>query len=270
METCVSGLLERTDYPNFEVLILDNDSVEPETRRFFARVTADSRVRVVPVPGPFNYSLINNRGAAAAAGEIIVLMNNDVEVLGDQWLREMVALASRPDIGCVGVKLLYGDRRVQHAGVVFQPGPLAMHAFRLYGPLDLGTDGQLSGVRSYLAVTAACLAVRRSVFEEVGGFDHVNLRIAYNDVDLCLRVADAGYRNVCTPFSPLLHWESASRGANDSPEKQTCDRAELNHAACRWRDRFDSDPFANPQLHYSWDDRIRFTPSSRQWIARAR
>lgn len=272
METCVSGLLERTDYPNFELLILDNDSVEPQTHRYFERVARDSRVRVLPMPGPFNYSLINNQGAAAATGDIIVLMNNDVEVLGAQWLREMVALASRPDIGCVGVKLLYGDRRVQHAGVVFQEGPLAMHAFRLFGPLDLGTDGQLAGLRSYLAVTAACLAVRRSVFEEVGGFDHVNLRVGYNDVDLCLRVADAGYRNVCTPFSPLLHWESASRGANDSPEKQARDRAELDFAANRWRDRFDGDPFTNPHLRYSWDDNIAFTrPScSQQWIARAR
>ncbi|CAG9255572.1 Glycosyltransferase, GT2 family [Paraburkholderia unamae] len=272
METCVSGLLERTDYSNIELLILDNDSAEPQTHRYFERVMRDPRVRVLPMPGPFNYSAINNQGAAKATGDIIVLMNNDVEVLGDQWLREMVALALRPDVGCVGAKLLYGDRRVQHAGVLLQDGPLAMHVFRLAGAMDLGNDGQLAGLRSYLAVTAACLAVRRSVFEEVGGFDEANLRVAYNDIDLCLRVADAGYRNVCTPFSPLLHWESASRGMNDSPEKQARDRIELRIVGNRWRDRFEHDPFANPQLSYAWDRDVEFSgaAAAQRWIASAR
>jgi O-antigen biosynthesis protein len=272
LESCVSGLLERTDYPNLELLILDNDSVESQTHRYFERVVKDPRVRVLLSPGPFNYSRINNQGAAAAMGDVIVLMNNDVEVLSDQWLREMVALASRPDIGCVGTKLLYGDRRVQHAGVLLQEGPLAMHVFRLAGAMDLGNDGQLAGLRSYLAVTAACLAVRRSVFEEVGGFDEANLRVAYNDVDLCLRIADLGYRNICTPFSPLLHWESASRGMNDSPQKQARDRLELQTVKNRWRDRFERDPFTNPQLLYAWDRAVELSHPSvvPRWIARAR
>jgi GT2 family glycosyltransferase len=273
LENCVSGVVERTDYPNIELLILDNGSVEPQTQLLFERLSTDSRVRILPVPGPFNFSLINNQGVAAASGDIILLMNNDVEVLGDdQWLRELVSLAARLDIGCVGVKLLYGDRRIQHAGVLLQEGPLAMHAFRLGSELDLGSDGQLAGLRSYLAVTAACLAVRRSVFEEVGGFDAVNHRVAYNDIDLCLRAADAGYRNVCSPFSPLLHWESASRGAQESPEKQAQDRFELTHAVNRWRDRFENDPFMNPQLRHTWDGGLQFSQSSEshEWIVRAR
>lgn len=273
LENCVSGVLQRTDYPDIELLILDNGSVEPQTQALFERLSADPRVRILPMPGPFNFSLLNNQGVAAASGDIILLMNNDVEVLDDdQWLREMVSLAVRPDIGCVGVKLLYSDRRIQHAGVLLQEGPLAMHAFRLSSAQDLGSDAQLAGLRTYLAVTAACLAVRRSVFEELGGLDAVNHRVAYNDIDFCLRAADAGYRNVCTPFSPLLHWESASRGAHVSAEKQAQDRLELTHAVNRWRDRFAHDPFMNPQLGHTWDGGVQFSrpPESQQWIARAR
>lgn len=253
VDNCVRGLLCRTDYPNIEVLVLDNDSVQPVTHAIFRHLRRDQRVRVIPMPGPFNYSHINNQGARLASGDILVLMNNDVEVIHHGWLKEMVAQVVRPDIGCVGIKLLFGDKRIQHAGVLLQKGPLAMHAFRLRGPWDLGEDGQLAGVRSYLAVTAACLAIRRTVFEEVAGFDAKNLQIAYNDVDLCLRVHDAGYRNVCVPFHPLYHLESASRGANDSPEKRIKDRAELEHAANRWRDKFERDPYVNPQIWYTWD-----------------
>lgn len=272
LENCVAGLLERTDYPALELVILDNDSVEVATQDLFRRLTRDRRVRILHVPGPFNYSDINNRGAEAASGEILVLMNNDVEVLGSRWLHDVVAQASRPDIGCVGVKLLYGDRRIQHAGVLLQKGPLAMHAFRLREASDLGEDGQLMGLRSYLAVTAACLTVRRSVFEAVHGFDAHNLQIAYSDIDLCLRVADAGYRNVCVPFTPLLHLESASRGLNVSPESTERDRRELATASIRWLDKFERDPYVNPQLWYSWDSDPRFSaePEALLRIARAR
>ena len=140
-----------------------------------------------------------------------MFLNNDIEIVRSGWLREMVSHAIRPDVGCVGAKLLYPDRRIQHAGVVLHEGPLAMHAFRLLDANDLGYDAQLAGVRSYLAVTAACLAVRAAVFREVGGFDEVGLQIAYNDIDLCLKVDEHGYRNICTPFEPLVTWR-ARRG----------------------------------------------------------
>ncbi|MDB5733329.1 MAG: putative glycosyltransferase, family 2, partial [Variovorax sp.] len=259
LRNCVRGVLQETDYPSIELLILDNDSVEQETQEFFDELSEDDRVRVIPMPGPFNYSRINNQGAMAAHGEVIVLMNNDVEILDAVWLHDMVALALRPEIGCVGAKLLYEDGRIQHVGIVLQEGPLAMHAFRLHAQTDLGHEGQLAALRSYVAVTAACLAMRRDVFLEVNGFDEEKLQIAYNDVDLCLRVGDAGYRNVCTPFAPLIHLENASRGPNESPVKALQDKNELDCLVQRWPDVFRCDPFRNPHLLFDWKSGMKMT-----------
>lgn len=251
LENCVRGVLDETDYPALELLVLDNGSEEPQTAELLGRLAQDSRVRVLPMPGPFNYAKLNNDGVTAARGDVIVLLNNDIQMLHAGWLREMVALAVRPDVGCVGAKLLYPDRRVQHAGVILAPGPLAMHAFRLENAIELGHDAQLAGVREYLAVTAACLAIRRRVFDEAGGFDAHHFQVAFNDVDLCLRVADLGYRNLCTPFATLLHLESASRGDDLTGEKRLRWAREHARLMRRWIDRFDRDPARNPNLSYT-------------------
>lgn len=263
LRDCVEGVLRGTDYPAMEVLILDNGSEEKSTICYFSEVGRDPRVRILPLAGPFNYSKINNRGVAEANGEILVFMNNDIKVIGPNWLREMVSHALRPDIGCVGAKLLYGDRRLQHAGVVLKPGPLAMHVFRLSAENEQGYDAQLAGVRSYSAVTAACLAVRREVFEEVGGFNERDLKVGYNDIDLGLKVDEHGYRNVCTPFEPLFHLEGASRGAKPTPEKQAQDLYELSWLVARWRDRFQQDPYAHPSIELNWEgaERVRLSRS---------
>jgi GT2 family glycosyltransferase len=263
LQNCTNGVLEKTDYPSLELLVLDNGSVEPETEELFNQLRKDPRVKILPLPGPFNYSKINNRGAAQASGEILLFMNNDVEVIGPGWVREIVAHALRSDIGCVGAKLLYADRRLQHAGVVLQPGPDAIHVFRQMHEHDLGYDAQLAGVRSYSAVTGACLAVRRSIFEEVGGFDERGLKIAFNDVDLCLKVDEHGYRNVCTPFEPLFHLESASRGLSTTPEKQAQNRREVEYLAARWSDRFTDDPFLHPSVRLRWDGPEQVSPRQR-------
>jgi O-antigen biosynthesis protein len=255
VRACARGVLQETDYPSLELLILDNESQESETANLFDQLSKDPRVRVLPVPGPYNYSWINNLGAAAASGEVLVFLNNDIEILRSGWLREMVSHAIRPDIGCAGARLLYPDRRIQHAGVVLQEGPDTMHAFRFLDANDLGFDAQLAGVRSYLAVTAACLAVRAAVFREVGGFDEAGLQIAFNDVDLCLKVDEHGYRNICTPFEPIIHRESASRGANLTPEKLAREERELSCLVSRWSDRFLADQFGHPNIHVSWDGR---------------
>jgi GT2 family glycosyltransferase len=176
-----------------------------------------------------------------------------VEVLSSHWLREMASLAIRPDTGCVGAKLLYANRTIQHAGIVLQDDPLAMHVFRAGGELGLGQDANLAGVRSYLAVTAACMAVRRSVFHAVGGFEAERLKIAYNDVDLCLRLDEAGYRNVCTPFATLLHLESATRTTDASPAMQETDLRERSWLLTRWLDRFSRDPYSHPQIRQDWN-----------------
>ena len=238
------GVLQETDYPPLVLLILDNDSQESETAGLFDELRKDSRVRILPMPGHYNYSRINNLGAAEALGEIHVFLNNDIEIVESAWLREMFSHAIRPDVGCVGAKLFYPDRHVQHAGVVLREGPLAMHAFRLLDASDLGYDAQLAGVRSYLAVTDACLAVRAAVFREVDGFDEVGLQIAYNDVDLCLKADEHGYRNICTPFSILAHVESASRGGAVSPEKQAREQRELFCLARRSDDRLRANPLS--------------------------
>ncbi len=253
VRACMDGLLGKTDYPDLEVIVLDNDSVEPQTFALFAELRADPRVRVLRVPGPFNFSSINNAGVQASTGEVLLFLNNDIEILDGGWLREMVAEAMRPDIGCVGAKLLYGDGTVQHAGVILQHGPLAMHVCRTDDATDAGMDGRLAGTRNYLAVTGACLAVRRSVFEQVGGFDSEHLAVAYNDIDLCLKVSDAGYRNICTPFASLLHLESASRGQDDrSDERQRQAHHEQTHASTKWIDRFEHDPYHNPNVQLDW------------------
>jgi O-antigen biosynthesis protein len=253
VRACVRGVLQETDYPSLELLILDNDSQESETAALFDELRKDSRVRILPMPGPYNYSRINKLGVAEASGEILVFLNNDIEIVESAWLREMVSHAIRPDVGCVGAKLLYPDRLIQHAGVVLREGPLAMHAFRLLDASNLGYDAHLAGVRSYLAVTAACLAVRAAIFREVGGFDEVGLQIAFNDVDLCLKVDEHGYRNICTPFGILLHLEGASRGGTVSPEKQAQEQRELFCLARRWDDRFGADPYAHPSVGLRWD-----------------
>ena len=265
VRNCVEGLLTRTTYDNFEVLILDNGSAEPATFRLFAELQADRRVRVVPEPGPFNFSRINNEGVRATRGEILVFLNNDIEVIADGWLHEMVAQALRPDVGCVGARLLYGDRHVQHdAGeeeVVLRPGPLAMHVFRRRHAGEIGSDARLAGTRTYVAVTAACLAVRRSVFDRVGGFDEVDLPVSFQDVDLCLKIGEIGYRNICTPFEPLLHLEGSSRGSGEAtPEKAAFERRQLTCLLHRWGDRFHDDSFGHPRIRLDWEQPERLVP----------
>jgi GT2 family glycosyltransferase len=252
VRNCVEGVLARTAYDNFEILILDNDSVEPATFRLFELLSADRRVRVVPTPGLFNFSRINNGGVRQARGEILVFMNNDIEIGADGWLREMVSHALRPDVGCVGARLLYGDRHVQHAGIVLQPGPLAMHVFRRRHETEVGFDAQLAGTRTYAAVTAACLALRRTIFDRAGGFDEQNLQVSFQDVDLCLKIEEMGYRNICTPFEPLLHLEGSSRAAEVS--QQAREQRELRSLMQRWDDRFHDDRFGHPLIRLDWDN----------------
>lgn len=253
LRNCVSGLRHSVAYPNFEVLILDNGSIEPETFDLFAELETDKRIRVVPAPGPFNFARINNLGVQQSRGEIIVFMNNDIEVLRDSWLPEMVSQALRPDVGCVGARLLYGDRKIQHAGIVLQAPALAMHVFRRLDENAPGYDAQLASTRTYAAVTAACLAVRRTIFKRAGGFDEQELQVSFQDVDFCLKVEELGYRNICTPYEPLLHLEGASRSGAPNPEKVARERRELGCLMRRWSDRFAGDRFAHPCVRLDWE-----------------
>lgn len=247
--TCVESILARTAYPDFEVVIVDNGSVESATLEWFAGVAArDTRVRVLPYAAPFNYSAINNFAVAHATGEIVGLLNNDLEVLHPDWLDEMVSHAVRPEIGCVGAKLLYPDGTLQHAGIVLGLGGVANHAFYRQ-PRD--TDGYKNRARlvqNYSAVTGACLLVRKALYEQVGGLNERELAIAFNDVDFCLKVRAAGYLNLWTPFAELTHHESASRGTEDTPAKQARFAAEVAYMQRTWGRELESDPAYNPNF----------------------
>jgi GT2 family glycosyltransferase len=249
---CIEAVLKRTDYPDIEVLIADNDSIEAETINLFDRLRIDKRVRVLSCPGPFNYSAINNAAVREATGDIVVLLNNDIDVIGSDWLSELVSIAVRPEVGAVGAKLLYADDTVQHAGVVlgtgsFDGGPgVAGHFGSRDGRADIGYFGQNVLGRDLSAVTGACLAVRREVFQRLGGLDEQNLAIAFNDVDFCLRIRASGLRVIWTPYAELYHLESASRGLDIEPEKAARFLKEARFMRSRWGAVLDSDPFYNP------------------------
>lgn len=256
---CMEGLLHGTDYPRIEVLIVDNESTDPGTLALLARLAEDPRVRVLPVPGAFNYSRLNNLAVAEARGEVLLLLNNDIEVIEPGWLREMVSHAVRPEIGAVGAKLLYPDDTVQHAGVLLGigwPGGVAGHCFPNARREDPGPFGLLAVTRSVSAVTAACLAVRRSLYQEVGGLDEEGLKVAFNDVDFCLRLRERGYRNLWTPFALLYHKESASRGSDQRGEKAKRFEGEVAIMRARWGAALDDDPYWNPNLSLrtGWPD----------------
>jgi O-antigen biosynthesis protein len=253
---CLDGVLHRTDYCNLELLIVDNGSVEPTTLRLFDRLSREeSAVRILRHPGPFNYSAMNNAAAREAKGEVLLLLNNDVSVIESGWLREMVSQAVRPDVGIVGAKLLYANQQVQHGGVVLGPHGHAAHVHRLTNRNDPGYCGQLAFSRTLSAVTAACAAIRRAVFFEVGGFDEINLPVGFNDIDLCLRLGDYGYRVVWTPFAELFHLESASRGKEDvDPATRERFLREWEHLKTTWGLLLESaDPFHNPNLLFHPD-----------------
>lgn len=255
LKPCVDAILEKTAYPSLEVVILDNASTCPRTLAYLEAVEQrDDRVRVVGWPHAFNYSAINNFGAHQARGQVFGLINNDIEPVDSDWLAAMVRHALRPEIGCVGAKLHYPDGRIQHGGVILGIGSVAGHAHKLSAADDPGYANRLALVHNLSAVTAACLVVRREVFDAVGGLDAAHLPIAFNDVDFCLRVESAGYRNLWTPEASLIHHESVSRGPDDDPAKRARAEAERQYMRRHWGARLDHDPAYNPNLTLAYED----------------
>ena len=254
-EVAVRSILQKTTYPNFEILLVDNGSVEAETLEFFEKIQReDARVRVLRYDHPFNYSAINNFAERHARGDVIGLVNNDVEVVSPDWLTEMVSHACRPEIGCVGAKLYYTNDTIQHGGVILGLGGVAGHSHKTAPRHSAGYFGRLKLVQSLSAVTGACLIVRRDVYREVGGLDEENLAIAFNDVDFCLRVQAAGYRNLWTPYAELYHHESISRGLEDTPEKVARFQGEVRFMMTKWGDSLQRDRYYNRNLTYQKED----------------
>ena len=243
---CVESILALTTYGNYEILVVDNRSTDPSALGYLAELRSRDRVRVLSYTESFNFSRINNFAVGEARGTVVGLLNNDTVVISPDWLTEMVSWAMQPDIGCVGAKLCYADDTIQHAGVVIGVGDVAGHAHRHFPRDHDGYCMRLKVVHNLSAVTAACLVVRKDVYQEVGGLNERDLTVAYNDVDFCLRVRAAGYSNVWTPFAELYHLESLSRGSDRSAEKARRYENEVAYMHRHWDLR--SDPYYSVHL----------------------
>ena len=251
---CISSIVDKTTYSNYEILILDNQSRDPETLDYLFSIQQKENIRVIPYDYPFNFSAINNFGARQAKGEVLGLVNNDVEVISPDWLTEMVSHTIRPGTGCVGAKLYYPDGRIQHAGVILGIGGVAGHSHKYFQKSSYGYFSRLLLTQNVSAVTAACLLVRKRIFDQVNGLDEKNLAIAFNDVDFCLKVREAGYRNVWTPYAELVHHESISRGGEDSAEKIDRFNRETQYMKRKWKNVLSQDPYYSPHLSREKED----------------
>jgi GT2 family glycosyltransferase len=230
-----------------EIVVVDNDSSDPETLDYLAAVDGGI-ARVLRVPGVFNFSRLNNAAAAVASGDYLCLLNNDIEALDDQWLEEMLSRIVEPDVGAVGATLLWPTGVVQHAGVVLGPNLGAVHAFNDRMQEDCGYADMLAAARECSAVTAACLLTRKADYLAVGGMDEVFFPVNFNDVDYCLKLRALGRRLVVTPHARLLHLESASRGNDQSADRAGRMQRELRSLRARWLTPIVNDPYYNPSL----------------------
>jgi glycosyltransferase involved in cell wall biosynthesis len=256
----VQSILDVTEYPNFEIVIVDNESDDPETIAYIGGFAngANPHVRVIPYHAPFNYSAINNLAVRESRAQVVGLLNSDVEAIDKGWLTEMVSQACRPGIGAVGAMLYYPTNTVQHAGVILGLGGVAGHPYKEFPRGDQGQKNRLRLVQNYSAVTAACLVIQRDRYLEVGGLNEKDLPIAFNDVDLCCKLINAGYRNLWTPYAELYHHESATRGVDNTPEKRARFQSEIDYMTNTWGDLLMTDPAYNPNLTLVGED---FSPA---------
>jgi GT2 family glycosyltransferase len=234
LKKCLSSIREVSTYTNYEILIVENNSEDPETFRYYETLQKEwKQVRVLYWKDIFNYASINNFGVEESKGEYLLFLNNDVEVITPDWLEEMLGFAMQKDIGAVGAKLYFPNYTIQHAGVVIGLGGVAGHIAVGMPGTDYGYHGRSVIAQDYSAVTAACMMVRKEVFLEVQGFDPA-FQVAYNDIDLCMKIRSHGYRVAFTPFAELYHYESKSRGSEDSPEKKARFQREVALFEQKW------------------------------------
>jgi len=254
VQQCIDSLYLLTDYDNFEVLLVDNGSDDAQSIEYFKQLAAANKVNLLHYDAPFNYSAINNFAVGHAKGDILLFMNNDIELLHEHWLTEMVMQVLRDDIGCVGAKLLFPDMTIQHAGVIVGLWGCAGHGHKHFKRADKGYMNRLNVVQNYSAVTAACMAVRKTVFNEVKGFNEKDLSVSFNDVDFCLKVQTEGYRNLWTPYAEMIHHESISRGPENTPEKKVREANEIAYMRKTWHLDSQVDPAYNPWLTHQKED----------------
>ncbi|MDO5424441.1 MAG: glycosyltransferase family 2 protein [Eubacteriales bacterium] len=255
LDQCLRSIFEKTDYPNYEIVIVENNSTEEKTFAYYEKIQREhENVRVLRWEKGFNYSAINNFGVRHAKGEYLLFLNNDVEVITPSWMSRMVGYCQREDVGAVGAKLYYPDDTIQHGGVVVGIGWFAGHVQSFLRRVDNGYFGRLIAEQDISAVTGACMMVERAVFEEAGGFEE-KLAVALNDVDLCLKIREKDHLIVFDPGTELYHYESKSRGNEDSPKKRERFKKEIRLFRERWKDVLDKgDPYYNPNLTLCYGD----------------
>ena len=256
LRRCIESILEKSTYTAYEIIVVDNGSNETGVQDYYRELNQNERIRVVSWNEEFNFSAINNYGVKFAQGKYLILLNNDTEIITKSWIEEMLMYAQRQDVGAVGTKLYYGDDTIQHAGVVLKLGRhrAAGHIFSKVDKENLGYMGRLCYAQNLSAVTFACVMIPRHVWDEVGGLDE-SFAVAFNDVDMCMRIRKAGYLIVWTPYAELYHYESKSRGLEDTPEKKKRFEGEVKRFRERWKAELAAgDPYYNPNLSLDRED----------------
>lgn len=258
LEKCIRSVKEKSSYKNYEILIVENNSETEEIFAYYKELSKDPAIRLLKWKKEFNYSAINNFAAKKARGEYLLFLNNDTEVITEDWIQELLGICQRPGTGAVGARLYYGDHTIQHAGTVIGIGGIAGHMFVNLPGERTGYMHKAALIQDLSAVTAACMLVKREAFEEVGGFEE-QLSVAFNDVDLCLRLREKGYLVVYNPYAELYHYESKSRGAEDSKEKVRRFQSEIEFMRCRWEKLLKAgDPYYNKNLSLTkWNYSLR-------------
>jgi len=255
LRRCISSILEKSTYQNFEILVIENNSVEQSIFDYYRELEKNPKVKILTYNGEFNYSKINNYGASFAGGEYLLFLNNDTEVISSDFMEQMLMYAQRNDVGAVGAKLYYGDNTIQHAGVVIGLGAhrSAGHTHYKMPKEHLGYMGRLCYAQNVSAVTAACLMVKKSVYDEVGGLDE-SFTISLNDVDFCLKIRKKGYLNIFTPFAELYHYESKTRGMEEGEKLRRYEK-ECAHFREKWQKELEAgDPYYNPNFSLDYSD----------------
>ncbi len=254
LKKCIDSIIGKSTYRNLEIVIVENNSTDPQTFSYYESLKDDPRIKVVVWKHEFNYSKINNFGAGFCNGEYYILLNNDIEIITPDWIEEMLMFAQRRDVGAVGAMLYYPDDTIQHAGVILGIGGVAGHSHKYFKRGDYGYASRLTIAQNLSCVTAACLMTSRRVWEQVGGLNE-KYAVAFNDVDLCMRIRAAGYLIVWTPYAEAYHYESKSRGLEDTPEKQRRFQSEVLRFHEDWdKELAAGDPYYNPNLTLEHED----------------
>ena len=256
LRRCISSIVEKSTWENYEIIVVENNSETKEIFSYYDELQNNPQIRVVTFEGKFNYSKINNFGVSLATGDYVLLLNNDTQVITINWMEELLMYAQRPDVGAVGGKLYYGDKTIQHAGIVIGLGAhrTAGHTHYRIPEANVGYMGRLCYAQDVTAVTGACMMVSKALYEELGGLDE-SFTVALNDVDFCLRVREKGFLNIFTPFAELYHYESKSRGSDKKDERALRYQQESDRFRVKWADALaKGDPYYNPNFSLDHSD----------------